>query len=350
MKWKVEMHKTKHLGLNITDIEDDKLQKFSFKTDLGDNFEAIDEEVLTHRNITNCILEVPQDIKLELTDGVLTLKAGSKVYIPNGFEADNTIRKFDVAVLESDISRNDFLTNGNAMVFVIFDAKENIFKLGQAPVSNVESGTSDTNVGYYYRTNENKIYSAGNWNRCSLPIMIGASNGTSITSIDQVFNGFGYIGSALFELPGVKGLIVEGNNDDGTLRTVIKTTTKVAIDSLVGVHSNSVISNLEGTLEDTIWLGESDNYPNTEGVLATPRFFNTKTNFIQIYGTDNNWINQYGFLQVFEDLKLDSTGKILSMIPKKPFRAVDHNDYHSKITELETKIQALQDAITALQG
>lgn len=40
--------------------------------------------------ITNCITEIPQDIKLELKDGTLTLKAGSKVYIPNGFEANST--------------------------------------------------------------------------------------------------------------------------------------------------------------------------------------------------------------------------------------------------------------------
>lgn len=33
---------------------------------------------------TNRILEIPQDIKLELNNGTLTLKAGSKVYVPNG--------------------------------------------------------------------------------------------------------------------------------------------------------------------------------------------------------------------------------------------------------------------------
>ena len=33
---------------------------------------------------TNCITEIPNDIKLELSNGTLTLKAGSKVYVPNG--------------------------------------------------------------------------------------------------------------------------------------------------------------------------------------------------------------------------------------------------------------------------
>ena len=33
---------------------------------------------------TNCLTEIPQDITLELNNGTLTLKAGSKVYVPNG--------------------------------------------------------------------------------------------------------------------------------------------------------------------------------------------------------------------------------------------------------------------------
>ena len=46
---------------------------------------------------TNRILEIPQDIKLELNNGTLTLKAGSKVYVPNG------PGKFDVVTVPSDV-------------------------------------------------------------------------------------------------------------------------------------------------------------------------------------------------------------------------------------------------------
>ena len=44
---------------------------------------------------TNRILEIPQDIKAELNNGVITIKAGTKVYIPNGFETDGITRKFE---------------------------------------------------------------------------------------------------------------------------------------------------------------------------------------------------------------------------------------------------------------
>ena len=57
---------------------------------------------------TNRILEIPQDIKLELNNGTLTLKAGSKVYVPNGFEADGTTPKFDVVNVQSDISLQSY--------------------------------------------------------------------------------------------------------------------------------------------------------------------------------------------------------------------------------------------------
>lgn len=58
--------------------------------DLWNTVPNVWNNTLNTSQITNCITEIPQDIKLELKDGVLTLKAGSKVYVPNGFEANNT--------------------------------------------------------------------------------------------------------------------------------------------------------------------------------------------------------------------------------------------------------------------
>ena len=48
---------------------------------------------------TNRILEIPQNIKLELNNGSLVRKAGSKFYIPNGFETDGITPKFDCVKL-----------------------------------------------------------------------------------------------------------------------------------------------------------------------------------------------------------------------------------------------------------
>ena len=72
----------------------------------GTNPVWVDEQV-GYKQISNCITEIPQDIKLELnSDYSITLKAGSKLYIPNGFETDGTTRKFDTKIIESDINFN----------------------------------------------------------------------------------------------------------------------------------------------------------------------------------------------------------------------------------------------------
>jgi hypothetical protein len=62
--------------------------------------------------ITNCITSIPQDIKLELNNGTLTLKAGSKVYMPNGAGVFNIITMNVDAILIQ-------LWGANNQVFVV---------------------------------------------------------------------------------------------------------------------------------------------------------------------------------------------------------------------------------------
>ena len=327
---------------------------FNFDTDLGDNFRAIDKLALSHRNITNCLLEIPQDIKLEIVDGVLILKAGSKLYFANGFEDDEITMKFDKVVIESDVEYN-LVGNDADLRIVCYNKTRNSLIL----YKNHESGTAGytgTANCFYYKADTNKVvrYTAGVLydDEISLPIALVQGDGTLVArSIQQVFNGYGFIGSAIFELPGVKGLTVNGINSDGTLATGMKTTTKVTVNFALNRHSNTVISGLDGQLEDTVWLGESDNHPSTEGILASSRYLNTRTNLMMLDAKlDGNWQVQWSFINVFENIEVDPTGVVVSITPKKPFRAVDHNDYQNKIKELEAKIETLQAAVEALQG
>lgn len=164
-------------------------------------------------NVTNCITEIPQDIKLELNNGTLTLKAGSKVYVPNG------VGVFDEVTVASDLTY--YGTVGGATKFFIhyrYDSPE----LLAYTVSSEGSGTTPPSGGTYYDTATNGIhrYSSGSAvSTLSFPVAIVTMESTGITSIDQVFNGFGYIGSTVFALPGVKALIPNGRNDDGTLKS-----------------------------------------------------------------------------------------------------------------------------------
>lgn len=76
-----------------------------FVTQRGDSNEYCDglqiaglAEGFLNNKITNCITKIPQDINLVLSEGTLTLKAGSKVYVPNGPGV------FDSVTLANDVS------------------------------------------------------------------------------------------------------------------------------------------------------------------------------------------------------------------------------------------------------
>jgi hypothetical protein len=177
---------------------------------------------VNYNNITNCITHIPQDIKLELNNGTLTLKAGSKVYVPNRFEADGTTPKFDVIVTERDLNTT---TNApeNAFLFVRTDGSG----LDVLGVNNCKSGTGITPITYSvnYMTDVNlcKLYTTNTSvsdRNVSFPLAICKGSSSGFVSIDQVFNGFGYVGTTVFALPGVKGLIPNGWNADGSLKNI----------------------------------------------------------------------------------------------------------------------------------
>lgn len=184
---------------------------------------------INQTHITNCITEIPQDVKLELNNGTLTLKAGSKVYVPNGAGV------FDVITLTVDKTATR-TTNDTRLYFY------NGSYIEKFPVTQCHSGStapSGQQYMFWYDTTNNVVKKTNNsgstWESgWSLPFCIATASNGAISSIDQVFNGFGYIGSTVFALPGVKGLIPNGRNADGTLKSRLLTLTKVATGSYSG--------------------------------------------------------------------------------------------------------------------
>lgn len=257
---------------------------------------------LTTSQITNCITKIPQDIKLELVDGTLTLKAGSKVYIPNGPGI------FDEVVVESDLSlKQNF--NDNDMFIIVYSAPNGVKNLGAAYKGSTYE-TRPTAVGDYklhYITSENKLFwdepnneAIGN----SFPIaIVDRSADVGFTSIDQVFNGFGYIGSTIFALPGIEGLIPNGFNiDTKKLENIKVTTNKV---NIFEVTDNT---------KKYILMGGNWFLPSA--------YF--KYNNIQNYNYDSE---DHITLGVCCGTYIsDSTGRITSFSPKTTFNAIDRND------------------------
>ena len=260
-------------------------------------------------NVSNCITNIPQDIKMELNNGTLTLKAGSKVYVPNGFEADGTTPKFDVKVVTQDkTSSFSWMTTGTYLLMCFTDTN-----IDAVHINNIYSGTSfptSPKLGMVcYRTDENKVYrfENSNWyNVLALPLALISSTSSGVSSIDQIFNGFGYIGSTVFALPGVKGLFPNGRNADGSLKNieiivsnVITQTTYPANKMLDFVVRQDGVS---GGISELGW-----NYNEAE---------NQTYNSI---GAKANWVPCVRFF-------IDSNAKITSFKPKTPFHAVDYSD------------------------
>lgn len=186
-----------------------------------------DKDLANSPYTTNRILEIPQDINLELNDGILTRKTGCKFYIPNGFEEDGTTPKFDTVISTQDYSSKPISGGGTGNVLVLNPNLQTDFpRIHTSHCFSGSTAPSDYSTMLWYDTTNNLMKittnSGSTWSSgYSFPYAITTvTNDVGVTSIDQVFNGFGYIGSTVFALPGVKVQIPDGRNEDGTCKSV----------------------------------------------------------------------------------------------------------------------------------
>lgn len=242
----------------------------------ADQAQSAVEETLNETQITNCITEIPQDIKLELSNGTLILKAGSKIYV----KGDTTTPTYTIP---SDKTTTQ-TTNGS--YFAFYDG---------------------TNLVTYLKTKYDYTTLP---TTTSLPIAEITVSNSKISNIDQVFNGFGYIGSTVFALPGVKGLIPNGRYEDGTLKNIEFTTQ----------HVSTQTSPESYTFTNFGWVcnanGDIVAYDLTKYIYKE----NENYNYELYYNTiSNNTLFAYGSI---------NSGRITSFRPKTTFHAIDFFDFN----------------------
>ena len=270
---------------------------------------------LSTDNITNCITEIPQDIKLELNNGTLTLKAGSKVYVPNGSGV------FDEVVIANDISSDSFA--GSIARFVFIDINNNTINAASAVFSGQTSPTL-SGVGFWYDTVNNIIRrttdSGATWTTgYSFPIAIVTSVNDVATSINQTFNGFGYIGSVVFLLPGVTGMFPNGKNEDGTLRNLEATSESVIVKNFTNLFSNPTLFDyvLRLTNHNGTWKLDL-----IEPAINNTYTYNSEENYWYYYTTKSYYCP---FARVLHDTP-ENDSKILSFSGKQTIKIIDSND------------------------
>lgn len=258
-------------------------------------------DFLTTKQVSNCITKIPQDIKLELNNGTLTLKAGSKVYDGAGA----------AVIVSQDSAIQGWGTNEQVAVF--FSKSSNI--LSAMSLNRCFSGSiapsSPADNSYWYDTSNKVIKqyssSTSSWKNTTLTLPIAivtmTGNENNVASIDQVFNGFGYIGSTIFALPGIEGLIPNGRNEDGSLNNTKFTTTKVS----------------------TRTYGSNETYPDAYLIISSSQF---TTSYAKYYNDKNLIIDASGRILPYANCGMASfeNGRVTAFTPKTTFQAIDKND------------------------
>ena len=248
---------------------------------------------------TNVITQIPQTVSLELSGGTVTLAAGSKAYIPDGFEVDGVTPKFIEYSVTTNLS-NDTTGAGTLYLCILYDGGSLYAGYAGITVSVTSWPTSPTVHNIYYNRVENlcRAYFDGAWHTVSLPLAIGVRSASGWESIEQVFNGAGYVCNSVFTLPGIKGLIPNGRNADGTPRVYELNTLRCFIynfpDISVAIERNLCITNNGITISlHTITFNVQDNYNYEHGNI----YPGIKTNCRAFYGVN-------GVMSVFKPLTI----------------------------------------------
>lgn len=292
---------------------------------------AVAARPLSAKNITNCITAIPQDIKLELVDGVMTLKAGSKVYKANG-ESITISGDLVVAQGGTNTGAFAFYRSDNNTVYTVIASQT--FSGATAPESPVITTTwLDTG------SKDVKVYDGTQWvGGVSLPLCIFDNQDGKVTAVGQIFNGFGYIGSTAFILPGVKGLAPDGRNEDGSLKNFEM--------QVHGLYFRSITWDCSKGQE--LFLGYDIGAMNRGFVSSGNlwRYFEQSTEpsspkkYDIWYNPDANIIKRY-LEDGWEDVRLAYLGqwfsesispyRVTELKTKPTFCAVDYNDYAEDI-------------------
>lgn len=266
---------------------------------------AVAARPLSAKNITNCITAIPQDIKLELVDGVMTLKAGSKVYKANG-ESITISGDLVVAQGGTNTGAFAFYRSDNNTVYTVI--AQQTFSGTTAPESPVTTTTwLDTEA------KDVKVYDGTQWvGGVSLPLCTFDNQDGKVTAVTQVFNGMGYIGNSVYALPGVKGLIPNGFNADGSLNNAEFEVANVLITTNTGSTDKRNIVFNNG------WMG----HPRQS-------YYNIEDN--RNYRTNNDETDIIITTTIIAAAVEYVKGRVTSLTPKTVFHAVDYNDYAEDI-------------------
>ena len=214
---------------------------------------------LTHKNITNCLLEVPQMIKADIVDGTLTVYAGSRCIVPYGTdaptyligdyllgEANNNLYKIvdiqydaniDYPVLDQpllfytvEVQRDlsiDVSSLSTSTVYlinlIVNSTIEPSLDIDYCDVRLVGTTNSANNKYLVYDTTTNYVLSdTGHFSVGTLPVLVYNNR-----EFLNVFDCVGFIGNTVYIHKNISMLMGIGKNSDGSQKNIEYTTDKL---------------------------------------------------------------------------------------------------------------------------
>lgn len=212
---------------------------------LNSSINSLSNTIVGIEDVVNSagILSIPQNIQLELSEGYLTLKAGSIITVPYGttdlsstYPVGSTFLD-GFEVVETEFANNKFFLRVKLNTDLTGTLKGYTFiphiciRLDTKSL-NYDQTTISTDISgnaFYYNASSNLVQwvgTAGDTSRVlSIPIArvtLDSTNG--VTSILNVFNGISWMGNVVFVNKGVTYSFADGRKSNGTKNFLIKTT------------------------------------------------------------------------------------------------------------------------------
>lgn len=296
----------------------------------------------------NGVSYIPHDIDFEIVNGTTpTLYAGSEVWVPYGKAAPAlnigdslnsgiiTAISWDGAKLfykvkyDTDLSIDITSDPANAEFVTSISPSHSFWWFNQ----HYSQDTAPSNFGQYAlwwdsSTNIVKITidSGSTWqNYGSLPVGVFTMAGTGATKkVKHVFNGFGYIGTTVFAVPGVKGLMADGLNEDGSYKSIERTFDRFVMRTMAFDRTA-----FYGVVLDGEYTIQGDNYMEAAELPAAPDgyafCYRTSDNTLWWTLNNNTWVQYHGLPIGFWTT---STGGISNFNPAKNFiKLYQYNSY-----------------------
>lgn len=196
-----------------------------------DNLTADGQMIIDSQNgtISNCILEIPQNIKVTLENNVLTLKAGSILTIPASvYTTVTTTQDFTHDYTGYSDGRYVVVTKASGRDILEKLIENCVSGAGATTTSGLAYDTTANEIGYYLADGTKTQICT--YPFCIIDILNGvASFAKDSNGNDMIFNGAGFIGHHAFIYPNVKGLRAFGFNEDKTLKSQLQKTTALQL-------------------------------------------------------------------------------------------------------------------------